>query len=141
MAFTRIESCFICEAVRPELFNKNILLGFFGMAPYVTVRLQNARMPAALCFVFCGGPSVGTFNVRLRILDPDGTEVTNPTNAPPIPNGQLNSPKGGTNIFLAFFGILGTAGTFRASLLIDDAEVYSTTFGIEEVTQPATLIH
>jgi len=131
MAFAKIDACLVCEGVRPELNNKNILLGFFGIAPYVQVRLPNISTPASLCFVFCGGAAEGKFNIRLRLDDPTGTEVTNPTNSPHIKDGVLMSGKGSTNIFLAFQGILGRFGTFRVGLLVDDVEQYSTTVGIE----------
>lgn len=135
MGFTKIDTCIVCEVIRPELNNKNILFGFFGITPYVTVQLQNLKLPASLCFVFCGGPSIGTFTVRLRIIDPNGIEVTNSQNSPPV-QGQLHSPRGGSNVYLGFNGILGTAGRYRVSLLVDDKEVYDTSVGIEQMTQP-----
>jgi hypothetical protein len=140
MAFAKIDACLVCEGIRPELNNKNILFGFFGITPYVTVRLQHINAPANLCFVFTGGPSIGKFNIRLRLIDPNGIEVTTPANSPPI-QGDLNSPRGGTNIFLSFQGILGKTGTFRAGLVVDEVEQYGTTIGIEEVARPTTLVH
>lgn len=141
MAFAKIDVCLVCEGVRPELNNKNILLGFFGIAPYVTVRFVNVHAPATLCFVFSGGSSTGKFNARLRMIDPTGAEITNPTNSPAIKDGVLNSGKGGTNIFMGFQGVLGNIGTFRVGLIVDEVEHYSTTFGVEEVEKTPTLLH
>ena len=136
MAFAKIDACLVCEGARPELNGKNILLGFFGVTPHVRVRFVNLNAPASLCFVFSGGSSGGKFNLRLRLIDPTGVEVTNPTNSPPIENGVLDSTKSGTNIFLAFLGVLGRAGTFRVGLIVDGVEHYSTTVDIEAVSTP-----
>jgi hypothetical protein len=135
MALAKIDSCIVCDGIRPELNNKTILFGFYGIAPYVTVRLINVNLPANLCFVFSGGATdVGRYNVRLRLLDPAGSEITNDTNSPPIKEGVLGAGQGGTNIFLSFVGVLGKVGRYRVSLMVDGVEHFSTSLGIEQAS-------
>jgi hypothetical protein len=145
MPVAPIDVCFVCEAVRPELNNKTILLGFYGLTPYVKVRFGNLQLNASLCFVFSGGPTSVRekySDIRLRIFDPTGVEVTNDKNAPPIKDGMLGGGAGGTNLFLSFFGVLGKTGIFRVALVVNGVEHYSTTIGIEQgIPAAGGLVH
>ncbi|MFZ0733353.1 MAG: hypothetical protein WAM79_13580 [Candidatus Sulfotelmatobacter sp.] len=135
MAFAKIDACIVCEGFRPELHNKNLLFGFFGITPYVRVRLKDVHAPVALCFVFSGGSPIspGSFNLRLRLIDPTGREVTGPQNSPAISPASMVAAKGPTNIFLSFSGVLGSVGTFRVGLIADQVEQYGTTIEIEQI--------
>jgi hypothetical protein len=130
MAFPTIEACIVCEAARPELQNKHILLGFFGIAPYVRIHIKDFKLPVSLCFVFCTGQGVeGKHSIDLRLTDPQGTVSSNSIQGIRDQEPPPGSPS--TNIFMAFQGLLGTPGAYRVALVVDGREHYSTTATIE----------
>ena len=130
MAFPRIDVCIICEGVRPEPQNKTLLLGFFGIAPYVRILLKDFDSPATLAFVFCGGEGPpGKHDIGLRLKDPEGSVVSTANSSPDIKGGELGV-RPGTNIFMGFQGKLGKPGKYTVVLIVDGAEHYSTTFDI-----------
>jgi hypothetical protein len=131
MPLPKIDACLICEGVRPELQNKNILLGFYGIAPHVLIWLRDFNIPAAFVFAFCAGRGdAGTYDIELRLIDPQGQQVSNPETSPSIKGGQLVPDRSTTNIFMGFQGRLGKPGTYRVSLMVDGKEHYSTTIDI-----------
>jgi hypothetical protein len=133
MAFPRIDTCIVCEGARPEPHNKNLLFGFFGIAPYVRVLLRDFNLPVTFCFVFCGGEgSAGKHDISLRLTDPQGS-IVSPNAFPDIKGGELGT-RATTNIFMVFQGKLGSPGTYRVSLIVDGVEHYSTTVDFTPVS-------
>jgi hypothetical protein len=131
MAFPKIDACIVCESARPELFNKHILLGFFGITPHVRIRIKEFQKPASLCFVFCGGGGPArNYRLGLRLTDPLGATVSNPANAPDV-EGELGEKRTSTNVLMGFQGLLGKPGRYRVALVVDGVEHYSTTVDIE----------
>ena len=132
MDFPKIDTCIICEAARPELNNKHVLLGFFGITPYVRMFIQDFSQPVGLCFVFCGGVGpAGKYDVSLRLVDPVGAVVSNSSTAPPIKDGILAADRTNTNVFIGFHGLIGKPGKYTVTLLINDIAHYSTTVDIQ----------
>jgi hypothetical protein len=124
----------------PEVNSKHILLGYFGIAPYVHVLLENVNAPATLCFVFTGGAApAGKYDFALSLIDPAGKELSNSQTSPPIHGGTVSAGVGSFNIFLAFQGVLGTEGIFQVSLMVDGLMKYRASLGIEQVKQPNLL--
>lgn len=137
MAFSKIDVCLICEGIRQEIGNKSVLLGFYGIAPYTQVHIQSFQAPVALCFVFSGGKgSAGRYRVSLRLTDPAGVVVSNPQSSPDI-TGPLGD-RVSTNIFMQFYGRVTMPGTYRAALIVDDIEVFSTTITLLQAQQQIT---
>lgn len=129
MAFPTIEACIVCEGARPEVQNKYILLGFFGIAPYVRIYIRDFKVPASLCFVFCTGKGVeGKHSIDLQLRDPQGTVLSNSIQGI---RDQEAPPASSTNIYMAFQGLLGKPGAYRVALVVDGREHYSTTATIE----------
>src|ERR1700731_1228866 len=111
MAFPAIEACFLCELVRPEPMGKFSVLGYYGIAPYVRIYLQNFNQPAQLCFVFAGGAGQGHFRIDLRITAPNGATF----DAPSV-EGDLVPQATVSNIFMGFLGVLPGPGNYTVSL-------------------------
>lgn len=123
----------VCETVRPEVSNKYLLAGFYGLAPHVQIAIQSFQSPVTLCFVFCGGGgTAGTYTVSLLLVDPDGLVVSNENNAPSVV-GHLGD-RTSTNIFMGFQGLATKPGKYRVALLVNSAEHFSTTFGLLSAT-------
>ena len=132
MALPKIDVCIVCEGARAELYNKTILLGFYGVAPYVRILLHDFQAPVMLCFVFCGaGGSAGKYNVGLRLTDPTGRVLSNSQTAPDV-SGELSADRDLTNIFLRFQGLVGGPGKYRLDLIVNGLEHFSTTFELSQ---------
>jgi hypothetical protein len=141
MDFPKIDACIICEAVRAEPQNKNLLLGFFGIAPHVQVLLKDFNLPATLCFVFCGGRgSAGKFDIGLRLTDPQGLVVSNSDTAPEIKGGELGN-RTATNIFMGFHGRLGKPGKYTVSLIVNGAEHYTAIVDVLQIPSPQPAVN
>lgn len=123
MAFPTINACIVCEQVRQEAGNKAILLGFYGITPYVRINILNFNAPVVLCFVFTGGPGFGHFRVELRITAPNGRVFE----APHV-EGDLAQEATLTNIFMGFQETLPGPGPYLATLLVDGAVQYQAPF-------------
>lgn len=141
MAFPKIEVCILCEGARAEIQNKHILLGFFGIAPYVRINIRDFKLPVSLCFVFCTSAGVsGKHDIDLRVTCPQGTVLSNSVSG--IKNQETaRTNASSTNIFMAFQGLLGTPGRYRAALIVDGEEHYSTTVTIETAQAGSALLH
>lgn len=51
----RIDSCLICDAVRPELNGKLLILDFLGICPNVDIRVPALDQPTAQSPIVVGG--------------------------------------------------------------------------------------
>jgi hypothetical protein len=129
MAFPKVEVCIVCEGARPEIQNKYILLGFFGIAPYVRIHIKDFKLPVSLCFVFCTDEGVeGKHSIDLRLADHQGNVLSNSIQGI---KDQEAKPSPSTNIFMAFQGLPGQPGEYRVALVVDGREHYSTTITLE----------
>lgn len=131
MAFPTIDACFLCELVRPEAMGKFSVLGFYGVAPYVHIQIQNFALPLGLCFVFTGGPGTGHFRVGMRITAPNGAHF----DAQEI-EGDLVAQANFTNIFMAFQSVLPGPGSYTATLLVHGTQQFQTRFVLDQMPTP-----
>jgi hypothetical protein len=132
MDFPKINACIVCESARPELNNKYVLLGFFGITPHVRMLIQDFSQPVTICFVFSGGPGTGgKYDVSLRLVDPAGIAVSDNNTVPSIKGGVLGANRNNINVFMGFYGLLGEPGQYTVTLLINNVAHYSTTLGID----------
>jgi hypothetical protein len=124
MAFPKITACIVCEGVRAELNGKHLLLGYFGVAPDVSITFQDITLPMQLCFVFAAGKGAGKFKLELRVSSPEGVLV--PNTAQNIIDGSLVEAHPTTNIFFVFAAVLPKPGRYKIALFVDGAENFST---------------
>ena len=76
MKFPEIVHCLICEDVRPEPNKKLSILGFFGIAPNVEIRLDVDKPMERLTLVLLCGPSEpGAASLTATIQHEDGTKL------------------------------------------------------------------
>lgn len=142
MPFPTINACIICELARPEgASGKTTLLGFFGVAPYVRIQIQDFNQPIQLCFVFAGGPGQGHFHIGLRITAPNGATF----DAPSV-EGDLVPQASVFNLFMTFLGVLPGPGNYTASLLVNGVAQHPVVFALDPMgtppaVQPPGLLH
>jgi hypothetical protein len=132
MAFPVIDACFLCELARPESNGKFTILGYYGVAPYVHIYLQNFNLPAQLCFVFAGGSGQGHFRIDLKITAPNGA-----TFDAQGAEGDIKPQGTVTNVFMSFAGVLPGPGNYTATFLVNGAQHFQTTFFLEQNPPPA----
>jgi len=117
----KFESCLVCEAIRPELNGKLIILGFFGICPNVDVRVNRLDEPTLLTFLLSGGPGDGSpFDASFDVVDETGQVVvasTVPTTARTIPNSS-------TSLASTFYLTFGHGGRFAFRCLADGREQF-----------------
>jgi len=129
MPFPTINTCLVCEGARAEIMGKFTLLGYYGVAPYVRISIQNFNVPVQLCFVFAGGgPANGDVHIELRITAPNGATF----NAPAI-SAHLNPQATVTNCFMTFLGVLPGPGNYVATLIVDGTPQYEAPFGLDQM--------
>lgn len=130
MPFPKISQCIVCEAVRPEVGGKATILGLYGLAPHVEIRVRDLTQPiASICFlVFCE-PGEGTYSVLPQLLQSDGSVLAAPAQPGDV---FLNQPT--KRIALAFaFGPLAflKAGTYTFVLKVQGQVHYRAPFRVE----------
>jgi len=121
MAFPTIHNCIVCESVRHEVGGKFILLGYYGIAPYVRIYIGDFTKPITLCFYFSGDPGTGRFRVNFRLRGPSGNVI--PHNSAPA-EGELRSDLGYSFFILFFCEPLPGPGRYQVSLVVDDDREY-----------------
>jgi hypothetical protein len=129
MVFPQITCCIVCEGVREEIMHKHILLGVFGVAPYVQIGIKDFSLQIPLWFSFFGGAGEGKFRCSLELRDESNTLLSNQALSSSL-EGELAPHKISTSIFLPFNGLLTRPGNYRIGLLVNDREHYSSTMRI-----------
>ncbi|MGB3552390.1 MAG: hypothetical protein WA993_17015 [Candidatus Binatus sp.] len=77
--------CLVCDDVRIEQGGKALIIGFYGMVPYVEIGVTQPSAPIPrLTFVLISGPPIvaGRYHIVLSVKDPQGREVLNKNPAP-----------------------------------------------------------
>lgn len=121
----------VCEGARQEILGKHTLLGFFGVTPYVQVAIKDFKIPLAFVFVFAGGPGSGRFRIDLRVIGPNGVPLVNSQQGV---EGELLSNRPNTTIILGFQGAGPGPGPYGIELLVNGAQVFTTTLNIVPMT-------
>jgi hypothetical protein len=83
MPFPNLNYCIICEGMRPEIGGKLTILGFYGLAPNVDVRVVNPNSPVILALIAGFPPlqDVRPYTGAVIVTKPDGTLAFQ---APPV---------------------------------------------------------
>jgi hypothetical protein len=75
MQFPEIKHCIVCEDVRMERRGLVSLMGVYGLAPYVGIKILNFKLSVAFNFICVGLPIEGDFDVQAEIRARDGTRI------------------------------------------------------------------
>lgn len=129
MPFPKIHHCIVCETSRPEPFGKSSILGFYGIAPNVEIKLHDTAKPLAkLTFVLLGGISgSGTYSIRFELVGPSGDD--------PITSleGQAKVEEDGRRrqLTLEFSGLHLAIGKHEIRLFVDGKSHFTEHFSVE----------
>jgi hypothetical protein len=123
----KIETCLVCDLVRPELGGKLAILGFYGICPHVDIGLQHLDQPAVLTFVLAGGTGQGTFPLTVDIVDENQRVIASISGLAFEAN-----PKGATLVATTLMLIFGHAGRYAVRCLIDQAEIFRAYFAVSQ---------
>jgi len=128
----QIESCIVCDFVRPELNGKLIIVGFFGVCPNVTVTVQRLDQPTALTFLFSGGPGVGSYTFTFEVVDESEQRVVASTMGLPFEA----TPQAPTLLAPSLLLVFGHPGKFVIRCLVDQVERFRAYFHIYQAVAP-----
>lgn len=131
MPFPKIRHCLVCEDLRLEKGNKATILGFYGVAPDVAIKILDLKLPLqSIMFMFIGGEGEGQFKITLQILNNDGVEVKQ------LPGIDFNieppSARTSTIAFTLRNFTFGATGTYTVRLSVDGKVQYETTLEIQQ---------
>jgi len=116
MPFPKIDACIVCEGIRQEIHSKSIILGYYGITPYVRVRIKDFSQPVTLCFVFTGGAGAGSYHLKLELIHSSGFVPENKFAS--VISGQLMPEIPVTNAMFAFQGVM-KPGRYNLALIVD----------------------
>jgi hypothetical protein len=104
------------------------MLGFFGVAPDVDVRIPTFPSPLQLTFVLLARAGEGRYTVSFEILGQDDARVL------PAPTGQETTVAPGpkTNLMIQVLTQYPTPGRYRFRLLVDGRPHYEARFDLSE---------
>ncbi len=126
MPFPHIDQCIICDSARPELGGKSTILGFYGIAPNVDIRVQNLEIPlGGITFFFVGGAGEGAGNLVLEVKDWSGTLIFS---LPPHPVDIKRAER--INLPFVISGLIKfpRTGRYVIRLLKDGNQIFRDTF-------------
>jgi hypothetical protein len=132
-----IYGCLICEIVRTEQNGTFTLLGFYGLAPHVSIGVNDFSKPVGFVCLLQASAAFQESNVAIRMVSPSGIEIQ-PLNSRMLLAGPLQS------VFAAEFrGVLSGPGLYTLELLIDGEVRRQTTIDIAaahhgNVSEPAS---
>lgn len=117
-----IQSCIVCDMIRPEINGKLMILGFLGVCPYVDIRLPRLDRPTPLTFLLSGhlDGKVDTFAVEI-LSEKDGVSVASTR------EGQIGFAEttGAINVAPTLLVTFGRPGGFMVRCLADGRECYT----------------
>ena len=133
MPFPTVMHCLVCEELRRELAGKSTILGFYGIAPEVTIVVGKLGQPIQrLMFVLLAAPATegGTYSAKAQLFGPDGAPVGGEVPAMEV---GLEAGKGGHLLAFGYLGLVFTqAGLHRLGLSVDGNEHFRAEFAVEE---------
>lgn len=126
-----IHYCVVCEDVRREVNRKHTVVGFYGVTPWVTIKVRDFALPLdRLVFLFLGSTDrAGTAVIDAKLVSPEnvplvqfrGTDMDIPSIterfAMIVGVGNLRMPMPGK------YSMILTSGT---------DEIYRSTFDVEQ---------
>lgn len=136
MAFPTICHCLICEDVRPEVRGKFTILGLYGVAPDVQIRLKElGKRIERLSFQLLGTTPDETrkYLVKPEVVGPDGEVIQPPKDAPGFEFEVKKAEAGQFALSLTLPQVLFTReGTHAFVLKVDGEEHYRAEFSVAQ---------
>ena len=129
----QVNHCLVCDDVRPDLGNKLSLLGFYGVAPDLNIKMKDPEMPiAGLAIVFImTRESTGSYSVKLLIEKPSGGTLLE---SPPIEARVAGDNR--LNLIWKFNGFkFPELGSYALKLIVDDDVIFTTSFLTEQASR------
>lgn len=121
----KFDDCLVCEAVRPELGGKSIILGYVGICPNVDISVGRLDQPIFLTFLVTGGPGNGVFDATFQIVDDKGLVVGS------IGPWQFKAiPTSATTLASTLAPTFGHPGVFALRVLVRNIEQFRAVFRI-----------
>jgi hypothetical protein len=117
-----IQSCLVCDMIRPELNGKLIILGFLGVCPYVDIRLPRLDHPTPITFLLSGHVDQAITSFSVEVLYSKDKSVIASTG-----QGQFDfaGTTGAINIAPTLLLTFGRQGEFLVRCLADGIECYT----------------
>jgi hypothetical protein len=124
-----IQSCIVCDLVRPEMNGKLIILGFLGVCPHVDIRLARLDRPTPLTFLLSGHMGSERTALTVEVVHAEDLAVVAAT-----AEGQFDLAGAGGNIQVAPTLLLtfGRPGAYLVRCLADGAPCYAGTFRVSQ---------
>jgi hypothetical protein len=133
MPFPTVMHCLVCEELRREFAGKSTILGFYGIAPEVTIVVGKLGQPIQrLMFVLLAAPATeaGTYSAKPQLFGPDGAPVGGQVPAMAV---GLEAGEGRHLLAFGFIGPVFTqAGLHRFVLSVEGNEHFRAEFAVEE---------
>ena len=130
MAFPEISYCLICDVARAEDRGKVSILGFLGIAPSVSVYIQNFALPVALSFVLITKQGKGRYSVSFDIVGSDEKPVVPETPREPT---DVDSSQPQNFLMVGITATYPGPGRYAFRLRVDGQPIYNAPFELHKL--------
>lgn len=69
----QIDSCVVCDMIRPEAGDKLIVLGYLGVIPHVSIGVKHLDRPVPVTFLLSGTSGHAEQNLAVDVVATEGT--------------------------------------------------------------------
>jgi hypothetical protein len=129
----RLDTCLVCDMIRPELGGKVTILGHLGICPNVDVGVPRLDQPVALTFFIAGGPGDGTFMASFDVVDEADERVLASTGSVECSATRVTATYFAPLLVLTF----GSAGRFAVRCIVDEQERFRGRFAVSQGVVPS----
>lgn len=123
-----MDTCIVCDMIRPELGGKVMILGFMGLSPHVDIGVPRLEQPIMLTFVLSGSPCDGTFMAAFDIVETSNGRVVAAT----APFPCVGQPDRRTSIAPTLLATFGHPGGYAMRFLVEGKEQYRALFAVSQ---------
>jgi hypothetical protein len=124
-----IQSCIVCDMIRPEINGKLMILGFLGVCPYVDIRLPRLDRPTPITFLLSGHIDDGIAALSVDVLCAKDKSVIASTGQGQF---EISGASGAINIAPTLLLTFGRSGKFLVRCLADGKECYTGTLMVTQ---------
>jgi hypothetical protein len=133
MPLHNVEYCIICEDVRNETWGKLSILGFYGLAPIVTIKVNEWGKPIKIVLLLGMGGISGKYEFSASIINPDGSALT----ADISTEVDFEAVEDDTNTLGWLYPslIFRQEGIYSFQLSMNGQQIFRTTFRVKRTQQ------